>query len=72
VGVAAVNTGFTKTHGVTVDRSGSLTLSYTMNNQVPQQKLYEKFKSMLSHLGMHPERLIPRNIYMKIAIPIAG
>jgi hypothetical protein len=43
-----------------------------MNNQVPQQKLYEKFKSMLSHLGMHPEHLIPRNIYMKIAIPIAG
>ena len=49
-----------------------LLVSYTPNNQVPQQKLYEKLKSMLSHLGMHPEHLIPRNIYMKIAIPIAG
>jgi choline dehydrogenase-like flavoprotein len=57
---------------VTVDRSGNLTLSYTPNNQVPQQKLFEKLKSMLSHLGMHPEHLIPRNIYMKTAIPIAG
>jgi choline dehydrogenase-like flavoprotein len=27
---------------------------------------------MLSHLGMHPEHLIPRNICMKTAIPIAG
>jgi len=57
---------------VTVDASGMVTLSYTPNNQVPQQKLYAKLKSMLSHLGMHPEHLIPRNIYMKIAIPIAG
>jgi hypothetical protein len=57
---------------VTVDRSGNLTLSYTPNNRVPQQKLYEKLKSMLSHLGMHPEHLIPRNICMKTAIPIAG
>jgi hypothetical protein len=56
---------------VTVDRSGNLTLSYTPNNQVPQQKLYEKLKSMLSHLGMHAEHLIPRNI-LKIAISIAG
>jgi choline dehydrogenase-like flavoprotein len=57
---------------VTVDASGMVTLSYTPNNQVPQQKLYAKLKSMLSHLGMHPEHLIPRNIYMKTAIPIAG
>jgi choline dehydrogenase-like flavoprotein len=57
---------------VTVDRSGNLTLSYTPNNQVPKQKLYDKLKSMLHHLGMHPEHLIPRNIYMKTDIPIAG
>jgi choline dehydrogenase-like flavoprotein len=57
---------------VTVDRSGNLTLSYTPNNQVPKQKLYEKLKSMLHHLGMHPEHLIPRDIYMKTDIPIAG
>ncbi len=57
---------------VTVDRSGRLTLSYTPNNQVPAQKLYEKLKSMLGHLGMHPDHLIPRHAYMKTEIPIAG
>ncbi len=57
---------------VTVDRSGNLVLSYTPNNQVPKQKLYDKLKSILPHLGMHPEHLIPRNIYMKTDIPIAG
>jgi choline dehydrogenase-like flavoprotein len=57
---------------VTVDASGKLTLCYTPNNQVPKQKLYEKLKSMLGHLGLHPEHLIPRNAYMKLDVPIAG
>ena len=57
---------------VTVDKQGNLTLSYTPNNQVPKQKLYDKLQSMLNHLGMHPHHLIPRNIYMKNEIPIAG
>jgi choline dehydrogenase-like flavoprotein len=57
---------------VTVDNAGNLTLSYTPNNQVPQQRLYEKLKSMLGQLGMYPGHLIPRHIYMKTAIPIAG
>ncbi|MFZ1186972.1 MAG: GMC family oxidoreductase [Pseudolabrys sp.] len=57
---------------VTVDRSGKVTLTYTPNNQVPTRKLYDQLKSMLSHLRMHPDHLIPRNVYMKNAIPIAG
>jgi choline dehydrogenase-like flavoprotein len=57
---------------VTVDSAGNLTLNYTPNNQVSQQKLYEKLKSMLGQLGMHPGHLIPRNIYMKTDIAIAG
>jgi choline dehydrogenase-like flavoprotein len=57
---------------VTVDRNGKITLSYKPNNQVPQQRLYEKLKSMLGHLGMHPDHLIPRNAYLKTEIPIAG
>src|SRR6266571_1289780 len=57
---------------VTVDESGKVTLSYTPNNQVPRQKLYDKLKSMLSHLGCHPHHLIPRNLYMKTDIPVAG
>jgi choline dehydrogenase-like flavoprotein len=57
---------------VTVNPAGDLTLSYTPNNQVARQKLYEKLKSMLSLLGMHPHHLVPRDIYMKTEIPIAG
>jgi len=57
---------------ITVDAQGKVTLSYTPNNQVPMQKLYEKLKSMLNHLGMHPDHLIPRRAYLKTSIPIAG
>jgi choline dehydrogenase-like flavoprotein len=57
---------------VSVDRSGNVTLSYRPNNQVPQQRLYNKLKSMLGHLGMHPDHLIPRHAYLKTDIPIAG
>jgi choline dehydrogenase-like flavoprotein len=57
---------------VTVDKLGRVTLSYTHNNQVATQKLYEKLKSILSHLGMHPDYLIPRHAYLKSDIPLAG
>jgi len=57
---------------VTLDKKGNIVLSYTPNNQVAKQKLYEKLKSMLSHLGMHPDHLIPHNAYLKTDIPIAG
>jgi choline dehydrogenase-like flavoprotein len=57
---------------VTVDRSGMVTLNYTPNNQVPARKLYDQLKSMLGHLGMHPDHLIPRNVYMKTEVPVAG
>ena len=57
---------------VTVNQTGALTLSYTPNNQVARQKLYDKLKSMLGQLGMHPHHLIPRDIYMKTEIPLAG
>jgi choline dehydrogenase-like flavoprotein len=57
---------------VTVDGQGNITLAYTPNNQAPKQKLYDKLKSMLQHLGMHPDHLIPRNAYLKTEIPIAG
>ena len=57
---------------VSVDKQGNVTLSCTQNNQAPKQKLYKKLKSMLQHLGMHPDHLIPRNAYLKTEIPIAG
>ena len=53
-------------------KDGNISLSYTPNNQAPKQKLYDKLKSMLNHLGMHPDHLIPRNLYMKNEIGIGG
>ena len=57
---------------VTIEKDGNIKLSYTPNNQVPKQKLYDKLKSMLNHLGMHPDHLIPRNLYMKNEIGVGG
>ncbi len=57
---------------VTIDGDGTIKLSYTLNNQVPKQRLYAKLKSMLDHLGMDPHHLIPRNLYMKNEIGIGG
>ncbi len=57
---------------VTLARDGSITLSYTPNNQEPKKRLYDQLKSMLGHLGMHPDHLIPRTTYLKNEIPIAG
>ena len=36
------------------------------------EQLYHRVKKHLSHLGMHPHHLIPRNVYMKNDIPVAG
>jgi choline dehydrogenase-like flavoprotein len=57
---------------VTLARDGNITLSYTYNNQEPKKQLYGKLKSMLGHLGMHPDHLLPRTGYLKNEIPIAG
>lgn len=57
---------------ITVNEKGEITLNYTFNNVVPREKLYEKLKSMLSTLGMHPHVLIPRQFYFHSDIPIAG
>jgi len=56
---------------ITVDKEGTITLNYTATNQVPSGKLYDKLKAMLSSLGMH-EYLVPRQIYMKNDIGVAG
>jgi choline dehydrogenase-like flavoprotein len=57
---------------ITVDSQGKITLHYTPNNQVASQRLYDKLKSMLPHLGMHAQHLIPRDFYLQTEIPIAG
>jgi choline dehydrogenase-like flavoprotein len=57
---------------VTVDAQGNIKLSYTTNNQVPSQKLYDKLKAMLPQLGMNPHHLVHRDLYMENPIPVAG
>jgi choline dehydrogenase-like flavoprotein len=57
---------------VTLTRDGDVQLSYTPTNTEPQKRLYHQLQSMLGHLGMHPDHLIPRTTYLKNEIPIAG
>jgi choline dehydrogenase-like flavoprotein len=57
---------------VTLDHDGNIVLSYTPNNQEPMEQLYHRVKKHLSHLGMNPHHLIPRDVYMKNDIPVAG
>ena len=57
---------------VTLRPDGSIALAYTPSNEVPKQRLYHQLKSMLGHLGMHPDHLLPRHAYLKNEIPVAG
>jgi choline dehydrogenase-like flavoprotein len=57
---------------VTVNGDGELTLSYKPSNEVPQQELYKKLKSILGELRMEPGHLFGRFAYMKNDIPVAG
>jgi choline dehydrogenase-like flavoprotein len=57
---------------VTLREDGSLTLAYTPTNDEPKQRLYHQLKSMLAHLGMHGDHLLPRHAYLKSDIPVAG
>jgi choline dehydrogenase-like flavoprotein len=56
---------------ITVDGEGNIILNYKGTNLVASNKLYDKLKSMLCHLDMH-DSLIPRQIYLKNDIGVAG
>ena len=57
---------------VTLRPDGRIAIAYTPTNEVPKQRLYHQLKSMLGHLGMHPDHLLPRHAYLKNEIPVAG
>ena len=57
---------------VTLESDGSIRLSYDKTNEVPAQKLYDQMKSMLGQLGLHPEHLIPRALYLKSEMDITA
>ena len=56
---------------ITVDPEGTITLAYKGSNQQASDRLYNKLKSMLDSLDMH-EHLIPRSLYMKNDVGVAG
>jgi choline dehydrogenase-like flavoprotein len=61
---------------VTVVHTGegqdAVRLSYAPSNTASAQRLYGQLRSMLGHLGMHPDHLVHRFAYLKSAIPIAA
>ena len=57
---------------VTLAKDGNVTLTYRPNNREPLEQLYGRVKKSLNLLGMHPHHLIPRDVYMKNDVPIAG
>jgi choline dehydrogenase-like flavoprotein len=57
---------------VTLRSDGSIQLAYAPTNEVPKKRLLHELKSMLGHLGMHPDHLLPRHAYLKNDIPVAG
>jgi choline dehydrogenase-like flavoprotein len=57
---------------VSLNPDGDVVLTYQPNNREPLEQLFKRVKSHLSHLGMHPHHLIPRDVYMKNDIPVAG
>ena len=57
---------------VTVDGEGRLKLSYQATNHEPRKRLFQKLKSLLGQMGMHPDHLISRHAYLANVIPVAG
>jgi choline dehydrogenase-like flavoprotein len=57
---------------VTLTDDGAIRLSYTYSNEKPKKQLYDKLKSILAEIGMHPGHLLPHHAYLKNEIPVAG
>jgi choline dehydrogenase-like flavoprotein len=57
---------------VTLRGDGAVTLAYTATNDVPKKRLLHELKSLLKHLGMQHDHLLPRHAYLKNDIPVAG
>jgi choline dehydrogenase-like flavoprotein len=57
---------------VSLRGDGSITLAYRATNDVPKKRLLHELKSLLKHLGMQHDHLLPRHAYLKNDIPVAG
>jgi choline dehydrogenase-like flavoprotein len=57
---------------VSLRPDGNIALAYTATNDVPKKRLLHELKSLLKHLGMQHDHLVPRHAYLKNDIPVAG
>jgi choline dehydrogenase-like flavoprotein len=57
---------------VSLSGDGDITLAYRATNDVPKKRLLHELKSLLKHLGMQHDHLLPRHAYLKNDIPVAG
>ena len=56
---------------VLIDRDGGIRLHYTPNNLEPHERLAQKLRHLLDHIGCEPH-LLPQNAYFGQRLPIAG
>jgi choline dehydrogenase-like flavoprotein len=56
---------------VTLEKDGRIRLHLTETNTEAHERLISKWKGLLSHLGLR-EHLLPRHLYLRKHIPIAG
>jgi choline dehydrogenase-like flavoprotein len=57
---------------VSLDGDGNVTLRYRSTNDGARDRLFKQLRSLLGHLGMHEQHLIPRWAYLENKIPVAG
>ena len=57
---------------VTLTRDGQIRLSYTPTNQEPHGRLQAKLKHAMEHVEGGMLHLLPRSLYLRKQIPIAG
>jgi choline dehydrogenase-like flavoprotein len=57
---------------VTVDRDGSVHITYTQTNATEAAGLYHELRKILNHVGMAQHHVLDKNFYMNMNIPIAG
>ena len=57
---------------VTVDRDGSVHITYTQTNATEASGLYHELRKILNHVGMAQHHVLDKNFYMNMSIPIAG
>ncbi len=57
---------------VTLERDGTIRLSYTENNLAGHERLVQTFKNNLEALGCESQHWLPNAVYLRKKIPVAG